>query len=81
MAREWLNMNPGVSRRAAIVEYLKENGFTYVNRSHCPQTWQDPDIRYMLKKGIVVLKRQTMFSWGSGGKGRYCVSFIVLREG
>ncbi len=57
-------MPSGARRRQEILQYLMENGSLSINRSGCLQS-TDPDIRILLKKGLVVCERDM------GGRARY----------
>ena len=58
----------GKERRLAIVAYL-ENSFMNrmpVNRRYWPQMKKDPDLRKLVKKGIVKIER--IETWGKSAK-------------
>jgi hypothetical protein len=59
MIKHFLYMNYGPTRRQVIAEYAMNAPWgLHVNRKHCPQLKHDPDLKYMLKKGILVRQRE-----------------------
>lgn len=82
-----LQMPYGAERRKEILKFLEDpkrvyrtaSGYQvtplpgiYVNREHCVQVKQDPDIQYLLKKGYVKMNRT--------GQPRCRYSYISLQE-
>lgn len=78
-------MPHGPARRCAIIEAMKlakENDKIYVNCKWQLST-QDPDLKYLLKKGILVQRREGgirntggyPFSWKNSSKRQ---SYLVL---
>lgn len=62
---DFRNMQPGAARRETLLAWMLEGRATgdrrvvYVNRRHCLQLHQDADLRYLLKKGLLVRKRES----------------------
>lgn len=62
-ANKWdiLNMNFGAERRTKLLYWFKENTLC-VNRKWCILLKHDPDLRRMLKQGILKRTREGNFS-------------------
>lgn len=50
-------MRPGTERRKAIIDHILRNGSMCVNRKYCLQTHEDPDLKRLLKKGVLKQER------------------------
>lgn len=66
-------MRPSVERRLAIIDHILQMDGLHVNRKHTLQTKQDPDLKKMLKGGILIQTRQ--------GRGSRSSRVTVLKLG
>ncbi len=69
----WQDMPFGVKRREMILEFLEKVGAICINRRWCANLKYDSDIRYLLKKNLVLVGR-----YGAGGRTR--TSYIALNR-
>lgn len=46
-------MRYGAERREAILDHCIAGGVVYINRRYQPQMSTDPDLKYMVRKGIL----------------------------
>jgi hypothetical protein len=71
--RTRLSQNYGAQRRRELQDWLKKSldepldvtvGIP-VNCEHWPQLDEDPDLRILLKKGLLLRRREKGLSWGN----------------
>lgn len=53
----WQGMQFGQERRKAIIDHVLQMRGLLVNRKYCLLTDQDPDLKHMLKRGLLVRAR------------------------
>lgn len=84
---DFRQMRPGAERRAALIAWLSEGRsagerrVVYVNRKYCPQVGRDRDLRYLLKRGVLVQRRANEgYSPSLGGRAGSFRSYLELAE-
>lgn len=55
---DWRYINPGPERRKRLIAYLREHEKIPVNRKWQANTHYDPDLKKLLKKGVIFMKKE-----------------------
>lgn len=55
---DWRYISPGPERRKRLIAYLKEHEKIPVNRKWQANTHYDPDLKKLLKKGVIFMKKE-----------------------
>lgn len=59
---DWRQMQYGAERRKAIIDHILVMDGLPVNRKYVPQVHEDPDLKKMLKKGLLKQERRGISS-------------------